>query len=97
MSCSVTEAVERIVADIDACPVERVALLDALGQVLATAIVSRITLPAWDNAAMDGYAVRADNVARASAEAPAILQVLETVPPVGSRRSMSDPAPRLAS
>jgi molybdopterin molybdotransferase len=76
---SVAEAVERIIADIEPCPVERVALLDALGQVLADAVVSPVTLPAWDNAGMDGYAVRADDVAGASAESPVVLRVLETV------------------
>jgi molybdopterin molybdotransferase len=76
---SVAEAVERIVADIEPCPLERVALLDALGQVLAAPVVSPITLPAWDNAAMDGYALRADDVVQATAEAPVVLRVLETV------------------
>jgi hypothetical protein len=37
---------------------EHVALADALGRVLAEPVVSRIDVPAWDNSAMDGYAVR---------------------------------------
>ena len=37
--------------------VERVAIEDALGRVLAEAVTSRITMPPWDNSAMDGYAV----------------------------------------
>lgn len=37
--------------------VEEVSLPEALGRVLASAITSRITMPPWDNSAMDGYAV----------------------------------------
>lgn len=40
-------------------PVQRVALDQALGRVLATDIRSPMNLPAWDNSAMDGYALRA--------------------------------------
>lgn len=76
---TVSDAVARIVADIEPLSVERVALLDALGRVLATPIVSPLTLPAWDNSAMDGYALRASDVDGASAEKPVSLTVLETV------------------
>ena len=76
---SVSDAVARIVADIEPLSVERVSLPDALGRVLASAIVSPLTLPAWDNSAMDGYALRASDVEGASAEKPATLSVLETV------------------
>ncbi|TAN48117.1 MAG: molybdopterin molybdenumtransferase MoeA, partial [Betaproteobacteria bacterium] len=37
---------------------ERVALRDALGRVLAQDVVPAINVPAHDNCAMDGYAVR---------------------------------------
>jgi molybdopterin molybdotransferase len=76
---TVSDAVARIIADIKPLSVERVALLDALGRVLATPIVSPLTLPAWDNSAMDGYALRASDVDGASAEKPVSLTVLETV------------------
>jgi molybdopterin molybdotransferase len=76
---TVAEAVGRIVADVFRGPVERVALRDALGRVLAAAAVSPITIPAWDNSAMDGYAVHASDVERASADAPVLLPVLETI------------------
>jgi molybdopterin molybdotransferase len=76
---TVSDAVARIVAGIEPLSVERVALLDALGRVLATPIVSPLTLPAWDNSAMDGYALRASDVEGASAEKPVSLTVLETV------------------
>ncbi|HJR67397.1 MAG TPA: gephyrin-like molybdotransferase Glp [Gemmatimonadaceae bacterium] len=76
---TVAEAVERILADVARGPVERVALPDALGRVLAAPAISPITIPAWDNSAMDGYAVRAADVEYASAEAPVTLPVLETI------------------
>ena len=76
---TVAEAVARILADVSRGPVERVALSDALGRVLASPAISPITLPAWDNSAMDGYAVRALDVERASADAPVTLPVLETI------------------
>ncbi|MFL5577356.1 MAG: gephyrin-like molybdotransferase Glp [Gemmatimonadaceae bacterium] len=76
---SVAEASARILADVRTLPPERVPLLDALGRVLATPLVAPLTLPPWDNSAMDGYAVRASDVAGASAEAPVSLAVVETV------------------
>ena len=76
---TVEDAVARIVSGIEPLSVERVALLDALGRVLATPIVSPLTLPAWDNSAMDGYALRAADVEGASDGAPVTLTVLETV------------------
>ncbi|MEO7040052.1 MAG: gephyrin-like molybdotransferase Glp [Gemmatimonadaceae bacterium] len=76
---TVPDAVARITAGIEPLSVERVALLDALGRVLATPVVSPLTLPAWDNSAMDGYALRASDVEGASAAKPVSLTVLETV------------------
>jgi molybdopterin molybdotransferase len=76
---TVPEAVAEITKDIRPRGVERVALLDSLGRVLATKAVARYTLPQWDNSAMDGYAVRGEDVATATAEDPVMLPVLETV------------------
>jgi molybdopterin molybdotransferase len=76
---TVPEASARILADIAPLPVEMVALRDALGRVAAADSVSPITLPAWANSAMDGYAVRGQDVERASEGAPVTLAVLETV------------------
>jgi molybdopterin molybdotransferase len=76
---TVAEAIARILADVHRGPVERVTLREALGRVLATPAISPITLPAWDNSAMDGYAVRGTDVEGASPEAPVTLPVLETI------------------
>ncbi len=76
---TVAEAVERILADVVRGPVEPVALPEAVGRVLASPAISPITIPAWDNSAMDGYAVHAADVERATADAPVTLPVLETI------------------
>ena len=43
--------------------VETVSITDGLGRVLATDLVSGIDVPGYDNSAMDGYAVRFEDVA----------------------------------
>jgi molybdopterin molybdotransferase len=40
-------------------PIQRVGLDQALGHVLAADVLCPMNLPAWDNSAMDGYALRA--------------------------------------
>ena len=75
----VAEASARILAGIEPLGAERVALLDAAGRVLATPVASPLTLPAWDNSAMDGYAVRAADIETAREDAPVSLRVLESV------------------
>lgn len=56
---------------------ERVALGAALGRFLAAPLPARADDPAFDNSAMDGYAVRAADVAGASAERPVTLAVVD--------------------
>ena len=55
-------------------------LADTLGQVLAEDVVAPLSLPGFDNSAMDGYAVISDDVAAASAEQPVQLRVAEDIP-----------------
>jgi molybdopterin molybdotransferase len=55
-------------------------LAEAAGLVLAQDLVAARALPAFDNSAMDGYAVRAADVAGASVEHPVALPVAEDVP-----------------
>ncbi|MGH7687486.1 MAG: gephyrin-like molybdotransferase Glp, partial [Candidatus Dormibacteria bacterium] len=54
---------------------EAVALEDACGRVLAEPVRALSDLPRFDNSAMDGYAVRAAEIAEASGERPARLPV----------------------
>ena len=52
----------------------------ALGRVLADAIQAPICLPHWDNASVDGYALRAEDVSQASINTPVSLSLQEEVP-----------------
>ena len=53
-----------------------VALADSLGLVLAEDVVAPLSLPGFDNSAMDGYAVVQDDVATASDDHPVHLPVV---------------------
>lgn len=57
----------------------RVALGAAVGLVLAEPVVADQLLPPFANTAVDGYAVRAADVAAATVGAPARLAVIETI------------------
>jgi len=54
-------------------------LADAHGLVLAEDIKASTPLPSFDNSAMDGYAVRVEDVAAASEQAPVTLPVVAEV------------------
>ncbi|MEX0980111.1 MAG: gephyrin-like molybdotransferase Glp [Gemmatimonadota bacterium] len=62
-------------------PVEHRAPEDAAGMALAEDVKSTVLLPPWDNSAMDGYAVRGDDVAGATVEHPVELRVVDAVRP----------------
>jgi molybdopterin molybdotransferase len=57
-------------------PSERVPLREALGRVLATELSAHHPVPGFDNSAMDGFAVRAADTARASGDEPVSLEVV---------------------
>lgn len=59
---------------------ETVPTLYAEGRVLAQDVVSQIDVPLWDNAQMDGYAVRSDDLAQASENNPVTLAVSQRIP-----------------
>lgn len=60
-------------------PVVRLALLDALGLVLAEDVTAAWPLPSFDNSSMDGYAVRAIDVSSATENDPVRLTVIGDV------------------
>jgi molybdopterin molybdotransferase len=81
---SVEAARERVLAAIpEPLPVETHAPENALGQVLAVPVVAATDLPPWDNSAMDGYAIRAADVAGATEDRPVRLTVIGEVPAGG--------------
>lgn len=57
-----------------------VPLPQGLERVLADDVRSPLALPPWDNASMDGYAVRAADLGGASTDAPVSLRVVGTIP-----------------
>lgn len=59
----VAEAKARILAGIEPLPAETVSLYEAKGRVLAEGLKAQLTQPPFDASAMDGYAVRAADVA----------------------------------
>jgi len=61
---SVAEALAKVLAGISEVSSEQVPLSDALGRVLAEDIAARLTHPPAAVSAMDGYAVRAEDVSR---------------------------------
>jgi len=66
---------ERILASIPLLPDEWVPAATAAGRVLAESVDAPISLPCFDNSAMDGYAVRADDLKGASAGRPVSLSL----------------------
>lgn len=73
---SVEQARERILAAFAPLPAETVGVAQAFGRVLAEDVTSRLTQPPSAVSAMDGYAVRAADVAAA----PAILTMIGAAP-----------------
>lgn len=72
------DALHAIVHGVKPVGTETVALEHAAGRALAAPVVSRVALPLWDNAGMDGYAVRKADVAAASDVTPVTLTVIGT-------------------
>jgi molybdopterin molybdotransferase len=73
------EARQIIFERVATLPAETVPHAQALKRTLAQDIISPVALPPFDNSAMDGYALRAADVAQASETSPARLRVLETI------------------
>jgi molybdopterin molybdotransferase len=61
-------------------PAEDVPVGQAYGRVLAADVVAAVALPSFDNSAMDGYAVRAADLAGATVSAPVELPVAADIP-----------------
>lgn len=76
---TVQEALTAVLAGVSVLSSEKVPLLDALGRVIAEPVVAQDSLPPFANSAMDGYAMRAADLADATAENPAELRVVGDV------------------
>jgi molybdopterin molybdotransferase len=73
---AVEEAQQRVLAEVREIGTEKVGFLEAAGRVLREDITAAYDVPQGDNTAMDGYAVRADDIANA----PVTLRVIEDLP-----------------
>lgn len=73
----VDEALKIILKSIKPLDSEAVKLTSSLGRVLADDIYADSCIPAFDNSAMDGYAVRAIDTHGSSQDKPRILDVIE--------------------
>ncbi|MBV8883592.1 MAG: molybdopterin molybdotransferase MoeA [Chroococcidiopsidaceae cyanobacterium CP_BM_RX_35] len=59
--------------------VEVVTLLTAIDRILAAPVMSTLDFPHWDNSAMDGYAVRYEDVKHVNDQQPAVLEIVEEI------------------
>jgi molybdopterin molybdotransferase len=73
---SVEEVAASIAAAVAVVPAAALPLAQAAGRVLAEAVLAPMPLPRFDNAAMDGYAVRTADVAGVEADAPVTLRLV---------------------
>jgi len=78
-SLSYAEARERVLGAVRSGPVERVSLAAARGRALRETLTAPHPLPPFDNASMDGWAVRSADLGRATGAAPVTLTVVEVI------------------
>jgi len=79
---SVAAARERMLASVaPPADVERIALTEALGRVVAEAVRSPVDVPPADNSAMDGYALRAADLGGGGAPLPIAARIQAGVAP----------------
>ena len=75
------DALQIVLNAVPVLGMEKIGLLESLGRVLAEDIIAERDNPPWDNSAMDGFAVRYEDIKQAQAiTKPTVLQVIEDVP-----------------
>ena len=74
---SVIDARDSVLNRVQLLGTERVDIFSALDRVLAEEVFATRNQPPWDNSAMDGYAVRAEDTASASGASPVVLEIIE--------------------
>jgi molybdopterin molybdotransferase len=77
---SFDEALNNILSHIQPMGLEKVSLLESLGRVIGEDVFARWDIPPLDNSAMDGYALRFEDVEKASPDRPVRLEVIEDLP-----------------
>ena len=76
---SVHDALATVLETVSPLAGERISLLEATGRVLAEDVHSEREVPPFTNSAMDGYAVRHDDIQHVQADQPVSLTVLEVI------------------
>jgi len=76
----VSEALEQILKCFSTPGITKIAHSFSLGFVLAEDIKSEIDVPSFTNSAMDGFAVRMDDISQASKNQPVVLDVVTDIP-----------------
>lgn len=89
----VSEQLARVLDTVGTIEPIELALLDAQGLLLAEEVHADAPLPGFDNAAMDGYAVRAVDLRQATEDHPVVLPVVGDV--MAGARSISGMGPGL--
>ena len=87
------EAQDYVLNKISRLQAAQTPLLEASGLVTAEPAVSPEPVPAWDNTAMDGFAVLSSDTSGASAETPVTLEVVGTI----AAGALPPDAPRVAA
>lgn len=77
---TVDQACQKLLAVFSPLEQTTIALNEAGGRILALDVASEIDLPLFSNSSMDGFAVRAADVAKAISEDPVELEVVADVP-----------------
>lgn len=77
---SIHEALERILSKVSILSEESVDILEARDRVLREEVLATRDFPAFDNSAMDGYALRAEDTRHATREHPVSLQITQEIP-----------------
>ena len=76
---SVDEAIHQILAETSVVGVEKVALAESGGRILAEDVISDLDIPSQPLSSMDGFAVRAEDIHTASSECPVMLPVVMNI------------------
>lgn len=76
----VEDQLARVLAAVHVLPTTTMRVTDAAGRTLAEPVRAAHDVPLFDNSAMDGFAVRSDDVAAADADAPVALRVVADLP-----------------
>jgi len=76
----VEEALNKILSHVEPLGAEKVSILESLGRIISENINAPRDIPPLDNSAMDGYALRSEDILKASLENRVRLEVLEDLP-----------------